>query len=170
MNTYNLHPLLVHFPIALLFLYSIIKIIPFKKWFGGFVWKDVERIILLFGVIGAYAAFMTGDIARHLFRPDRNIVEWHEFFATASVWIYSLLLFGEILFILNKKIIPKYLPNILVKIFIILEKILTNLYVSSLLALIGLITISITGMLGGVMVYGVNSDPIAPIVLNLLGL
>jgi hypothetical protein len=49
-------------------------------------------------------------------------------------------------------------------------KILTEKTLSKVLAFLGLVSITITGMLGGVMVYGVTADPLAPMVLKLLGL
>ena len=93
--SYNLHPLFVHFPIALLFLYSFIKIIPLKKW-----WPQGEIISL---------------------------------------------------------VIPS-------------KKNLTHPILSGFLALVGLVAIVVTGLLGGVMVYGPTADPAAGIVLRLLGL
>lgn len=40
----------------------------------------------------------------------------------------------------------------------------------SLLAVVGLFAITITGVLGGSIVYGTTADPLAPIVLKMLGL
>ena len=54
--TYNIHPLFVHFPIAFLFIYSLIKIVPVKKWLPKVSWKDIERVLLVVGVLGAFAA------------------------------------------------------------------------------------------------------------------
>lgn len=167
---YNIHPMVVHFPIALLVIYTFIKVIPFKKWFPSFAWKNVEQVLLFFGVLGAFAASSTGEIAEHLVRPDHDLVETHAFFAAASTWLYGLLLLGEISAFLNKKVIPKNSINFVTKLFAIIEKVLCEKHISVLLAIFGLVSITITGLLGGVMVYGVTADPIAPIVLQILGL
>ncbi len=169
--TYNIHPIFVHFPIALLFVYSLIKIIPFKKWFPGVSWRHAERILLFFGTLGAFAALYTGEIAEHLFKPARNLVEAHSTFAAISSWIYGVLLFGEILSIFNaSSLFIKINSPEFKKILIWKEKILTNEVFSRILAFLGLIAISVTGLLGGVMVYGLSADPVAGMVLKILGI
>ncbi|MDE2399683.1 MAG: hypothetical protein KGL67_01590 [Patescibacteria group bacterium] len=151
--TYNVHPIFVHFPIVLLLLYSIVKILPLDKFFPRVSWKQIERFLLVLGFLGALAAIYTGGIARHLIQPNRQLVGMHSTFATASTWIYGFLLFLEIIAIVKSKY----------------AKFSDGLF-SKLLALVGLISISITGLLGGVIVYGVTADPLAGIVLKLLGI
>ena len=168
--TYNIHPIIVHFPIALLFLYSIVKILPLQKWLPQVNWKPTERVLLVFGVLGAFAANATGEIAEHLVRPDHKLVETHAFFAGASTWIYGLLLLGEVLtilipFLASKTNLPKTMEYLG-----FIEKVLTQKLLSKLLAFFGLIAITITGMLGGVMVYGLSADPAAKVVLQILGI
>ena len=168
--TYNIHPIFVHFPIAFLLLYSFIKIVPLYKWFPRVAWKQVELVLLLAGVIGAFVANSTGEIAEHLVRPDHNLVEMHATFASISTWVYGLLLIGEALSVLTINIIPKIGIPKLTSFLVSIQKILTNRTLSIILALAGLVAISVTGLLGGVMVYGTTADPIAGVVLQLLGL
>ncbi len=168
--TYNIHPIFVHFPIAFLLLYSFIKIVPLYKWFPRVAWKQVELVLLLAGVIGAFVANSTGEIAEHLVRPDHNLVEMHATFASISTWVYGLLLIGEVLSVLTINIIPKIGIPKLTSFLVSIQKILTNRTLSIILALAGLVAISVTGLLGGVMVYGTTADPIAGVVLQLLGL
>lgn len=151
--TYNIHPIVVHFPVAFLFLYSIIKIIPLKKWFPSISWKQIERFLLFLGVLGAIAALFTGGIAEQLVQPNHRLVEAHSTFAFISTIIYGLLILIEIIAILKSKYIN-----------------LSNGKFSKFLAFLGLISISITGMLGGVMVYGVSADSLAGMLLKLLGI
>lgn len=167
---YNLHPIVVHFPIALLFLYSVIKIIPVSRWFPQVSWKQLERALLLVGVLGALAASYTGEIAEALIRPDYQLVEWHSWFAAIATWLYGLLLLGELLFLLRPLIIRK--PNFIAvtRVLDLIQTILTHRTLSLMMALLGLVALSVTGLLGGVMVYGLSADPLAPIVLKLLGL
>lgn len=168
--TYNIHPILVHFPIALLFVYSIIKILPFKKWFASVAWKDIERIFLLLGVFGSFASLATGDTAEHIIKTNHQLVEMHATFAGLSTWIYSILLAGEVILILNisyqSLIKNEKIKTILNKI----GNIINNEIISKILAILGFIAIFITGLLGGVITYGTSADPIAKIVLNLLGI
>ncbi len=168
--TYNIHPIFVHFPIAFLLLYSFIKIVPFYKWFPRVAWKQVELVLLLAGVVGAFVANSTGEIAEHLVSPDHNLVEMHATFASLSTWVYGLLLIGEILAILTINIIPKIGIPKLTSFLLSIQKILNNRSFSIVLALVGLVAISVTGLLGGVMVYGTTADPVAGIVLQILGI
>lgn len=167
--TYNLHPLVVHFPIAFLFLYSVIKILPLQTWFPLVAWKHIERTLLFFGVLGAFVADSTGEIAEELFRPDHQLVEIHETFASVTVVLYSMLLVGEIVSVFRLRYEHK-LTKTIHTIAVCIEKLLCHPILSRIIAALGFIAISTTGLLGGVMVYGVTADPFAEIVLKLLGI
>lgn len=170
MSSYNLHPIFVHFPIALLFLYSIIKILPCERWFPNVAWKHIERALLLVGVFGAFAALATGDTAEHLFHPNRRLVDAHSTFAAAATWMYGALLIGEFLAVVNPKILPKISSSALRAFLSGLERFLCNRVFSKIVAFLALVAITVTGVLGGAMVYGATADPMAGIVLKLLGI
>lgn len=169
--TYNIHPLFVHFPIALLFLYSIIKILPFKKWFPSVGWRDIERVLLLVGVLGAFAALVTGGTAEHLVHPNRALVDMHSTFGATATWLYGALLVGEIAAVTNAQKYAygkswKWVSSLLQ----FLELVLCNPILSGIIAFLGFIAIIVTGLLGGAIAYGVTADPLAPLVLRLLGI
>ncbi len=168
--TYNLHPLFVHFPIALLFLYSILKILPLNKWFPNVSWKHIERALLFFGVLGAFVALYTGGVAQDITQMHSDIVNVHSNFAVLATCIYGLLLFGEIISFIKTKYASVIQSKKILLFLAFTEKFLCDSIFSKLLALLGLVAISVTGMLGGVMVYGASADPIVPIVLKLLGI
>lgn len=168
--TYDIHPIFVHFPIALLVVYSIIKILPFKKWFPQVTWNYLESILLLIGVLGAFISSSTGEVAEHLTKANKNLVEMHSTFAGISTWLYGLLLLGEILVLLTPKLFPKFNLPKTSELVLFIQNLLTNPISSKIIAFLGLIAISITGMLGGVIVYGVSADPLAPMLLKLLGI
>jgi uncharacterized membrane protein len=148
----------------------LLRILPFDYWLPKVSWRQIRQVVLLAGVVGALAAITTGETAEHIVRPDRQIVEMHAFFATTSTWIYGLLLAGEALFILNPFIIKKFPEGIVPQLFRLIERILTNRALTLILAILGVIAISLTGLLGGIMVYGTSADPLAPHVLKLLGI
>ncbi len=161
--TYNIHPIFVHFPIALLCVYSLIRVVPFHRWFPSVSWKHIERALLFFGVLGAGASLYTGEIAEHLVKPPRDIVEMHAGFAVATTWIYGALLLGEILS-MWKTLSAKF------SFLVVVANILTHRVFGRVLAIAGFAAITITGLLGGVLVYGLSADPFAAIVLRWLGL
>lgn len=168
---YNIHPIFVHFPIALLFVYSFIKILPFRKWFPNVAWRDIERLLLIVGIGGAYLSLSTGEQAEEFTRPNRSLVEAHAFFANFSTRMYLLILIGEVANYINTKnfsFINKinYLPKLITWI----EKILTNKNLVIVLVVLGFITLFLTGVLGGVLVYGTTADPLAPFILKILNI
>lgn len=167
---YNIHPLIVHFPIALLFVYSLIKILPVNKWFPKLSWNSVRLVLITFGVLGAFVALSTGEVAEHLVKPNHDLVETHASLASLSTWIFALLFIGELIISLKHYINAHYHNLKFKKLLFGISNFLNNKYTSFLLALIGLIAISLTGMLGGVMVYGVSADPLAPTVLKIFGI
>lgn len=168
--TYNLHPIFVHFPIALLFIYSIIKVLPFDKWFPKVSWKHIEMTLLTLGVLSAFVAASTGETAERLEQPDRQLVEAHATFASITIWLYGLLLVGEFLKFFNPKIALKLNIPWLNDLLLFIEKVLTHRVFSKVLAFLGFVAIFVTGLLGGAMVYGTSADPLAPFVLKLLGI
>ncbi len=169
--TYNIHPIIVHFPVAMLFVYSIVKILPLKKWFPSVAWKDIERLLLLVGVLGACAALITGETAEHLVRPNHQLVEAHSTFATIATYVYGALLAGEFAAIINaKNYIYGKSWQWVSAILRLVERVLCNKVFSVILAIAGFIAISVTGMLGGVIAYGLTADPIAPLLLKVLGI
>jgi uncharacterized membrane protein len=173
--TYDFHPIFVHFPIAFLTLYSIIKILPLTRWFPRVAWRDIERVLLVFGFIGSIAALLTGEQAEELNRPPQDIAEWHEFFANTTIWLYGALLAGEFLSFIRRFFsqslgtIGAKWPSV-IKTFRFLENLLTHNLFSKLIAVVALGTLFLTGLLGGVMVYGTTADPLAPFVLKILGI
>ncbi len=167
---YNIHPLIVHFPIAFLLLYSLLTIVPFHRWLPTVAWREVRLVVLIAGVLGALVASSTGELAEHIARPDERIVEMHAFFASVSTWVYGLLLAGEVLALIYSRIRTILAVPFVRTVVSIMKNVLTHRAVVVVLAIVGVIAISLTGLLGGVMVYGTTADPLAPLVLRLLGL
>lgn len=167
--TYNIHPIFVHFPIALLTIYSLIRVIPVARWMPQVKWRDIERVLLAIGVLGAFAGLATGETAEHLTHPNHQLVEMHALFASLSTWLYGALLTGEAVAIYNVRSWAIRFPFV-TNITRLLERILCNETLSILIAFVALISIGITGLLGGVMVYGISADPLATVVLRLFGI
>lgn len=168
---YNLHPIFVHFPIAFLILYSLIVLLPLQKWFPKITFKITQNILLFTGTVGIFLAKATGETAQEIVKPDNNIVEMHELFANITTWFYVLLVvitfLPFIISFLQKKCIRfKKIISLLQRVHSFLNK---NLIIKTS-AFLGVISLFITGLLGGVMVYGLSVDPIAPFILKILGL
>ena len=94
----------------------------------------------------------------------------HSTFAGLATALYGALLAGELLNFVNPMLLPKIKNTTLVSLLTWLEKILTNKIFSVVLATLALLAITVTGLLGGVIVYGVSADPMAGIVVKMFGL
>ncbi|USN54629.1 MAG: hypothetical protein H6765_09085 [Candidatus Peribacteria bacterium] len=98
----ELHPLVVHFPIALLVLYCLIEmlqILPFAKHWDLL---QTKAILLFVGLAGAYAALQTGEIAAEKYKHN-PVVELHEEFAETTVNIFLTLAIIYVVYLLYKK-------------------------------------------------------------------
>jgi hypothetical protein len=94
----------------------------------------------------------------------------HALFAEISSVIYGALLLGEILYFFTPWINTKLKLVQINSFLLFIQNILISPLVSTVLAILGLVAISITGLLGGAIVYGISADPFAAIVLHLLGI
>lgn len=163
----DFHPFVVHFPVALLVVYSILEIFLVGRKNPDF-WNSFKDWILAIGLAGAFLSLLTGSIAEEGLIVKSNIVEAHEAVAQLTTAIFSFLLVARIsLRLLSKK--PELLENGLgfIKGPILLAN---NRFVLAGLALLGLISLSLTGALGAALVYGPKGDFVISLVIKILGL
>ena len=121
-------------------------------------------------MLGAYLANLTGGVAEDITSHHHDFLEMHEFFAGFSVNIYVILLIAELIVLLKPEYLKKFSLNALKPILIYLQKIFNYKIIFILLTVIGVVAISVTGLLGGVMVHGLAADPLAIYVLKVLSL
>lgn len=62
----NIHPLFVHFPIALLTVYAVAELLRFKRLTSQVWWWNVKTLLLGVGLLGGFATLQTGEIAEEL--------------------------------------------------------------------------------------------------------
>jgi uncharacterized membrane protein len=84
------HPLSVHFPIALLLVAFLFKLVAL--WYRREVWEKGGTILLALGVIGIWIAIYTGNqadgvVSRKLCDP--TILKEHENLAWTAAWLFS---------------------------------------------------------------------------------
>lgn len=131
------HPKIIHFPIAFLIVYLLLELLGaiFKKDF----FSKTAHLFLFFGVLGALAAVLTGNLAEDAFegwnKTTSAILETHSTYANITLWYFTALL--------------------VIRTFLVLRKKFSNLfrYIFCVLALVGSYFIYQTGKHGGEMVF-----------------
>lgn len=166
----NLHPIIVHFPIAFLVIWSLCEILPVSVWFKSVNWQPVKNFLVLIGFVGGWVSQITGEIAEHLIGRSQ-LVHTHSFFAQASMVLFGIFAFEVVIIFLKNRYNNIYVKlGVITKIIDWALNLVQNRAFRFLLAMLGLIAIFVTGLLGGVLVYGPTADPLAPYVLKILGL
>jgi len=141
----TLHPKIIHFPIALFVVYALLELIGVVAKKNDF--SKAAYILLLIGMLGAFAAVLTGHQAEDAWKSwtagSHGLLEEHETFATFSLWYYFLVVILRTAFVIQVEVKKKYSDSAM--------KIKTGFV---LLALLGCFLIYKTGEYGGKMVYG----------------
>ncbi|MFC2135051.1 DUF2231 domain-containing protein [Bacteroidota bacterium] len=137
----DLHPVVVHFPVALFIMYCLFEIISVITKNENLVVS--AHIVLIAGVVSSIGAAVTGHQAVEAIRilsakgitiPD-HLVELHENYATITMWYFFAILGFRTYFVIQKKFIER------IKIIFVI------------LSIFGSILIFETGRLGGDLVY-----------------
>ncbi len=170
----NIHPIFVHFPIALLSVYSLFELLRFRRLTELHSWKHIKAALLLTGIGGALIALATGDMAAEQLRGslERPLIEAHESWASGASAIYGILA-GAYLIDLIQELATGKLKVLLdgSRLFTLVARVKNVILKSSLaviLALIGLVAMTVTGGLGGAIVYGPDIDPVVSLIYRLV--
>ncbi len=169
----NIHPFVVHFPVALLTLYVFFEILPLSNWYPRVSWEDIKAILVSFGGLGILAALVTGQLAERslLARSAGNILYLHKLFAAASAAVFGIVALAYVIrWVFSKH--ADSLRRIKDRLFFLdaFSSFILERWVVVSLALIGFAVLFITGALGEIIVYGPNNDVITQFVSSLLHL
>jgi len=174
----NIHPVFVHFPIALLVAYSVLEL-------GAYIFPVLRRQAWLFpikafllftGVITAFTSLATGDIAEGIIEdtsPRAFIIETHSAFAVATSVLYLVLAAAYLnrVFDMNGWFDRIAATNGLLARGWAFKKRLAHLILDTwllpLVVLAALVTMTFTGALGAAIVYGPDIDPVVSYVYHL---
>lgn len=165
----NVHPLLVHYPIAFFMTYAVFELLRFKKLTKQPYWFYVKAILVCLGVISAGAAIIAGKIIQPQF-TQKTLVSIHEHVNESATAIFAIMAFCYIVaWIRNTphNAIPEKFQgfwNVALKI----EDLVLHTPLLFGLVIIGLLLITLGGTLGGIIVYGPKLDPITNFVYSLL--
>lgn len=167
----DLHPIFVHFPIALLTLYSFFEVI--RRWTKASFWMPLRAVLVITGTLGAFVSLSTGEGAEELYQNQSlwNVLEAHALAATVTTWIFGILAACYILQWASQQPFATSLPKAIAKPLAVLGSLAVKILrspLAPLLAIIGFLGLSLVGALGATLVYGAEFDPITSLVNRML--
>ena len=164
----NIHPIFVHVPIAFLTVYSLLELIRWKKIISKPFWPQLKCIILGIGFLGTLAALQTGQLAAAAYRntTTRPLVRIHSTYAAITTWYFAILLILYLGHLTNGHFKNRQLRSLTTSLSR-LYRILIESWFSVLIGIAGLALITVTGALGGAIVYGPDTDPIVSFIYHL---
>lgn len=164
----DIHPLLIHFPIALLSVYTVTQLIP-PRW----LWRNttlftLNTFLLLVGSATLLIARQSGDLLEHS-RQFTPLMHTHSQWATMTTVLYGILTIFYFLLLALKLTEVGKTPWLrpYTKILQPAQWLFNN-YIITLVALVGAGLLLVTGALGGGIVYGPTADPLVQFVTTWL--
>lgn len=164
----NVHPLVVHFPIALLTLYSLLEI---ASLFWRARTKKLEQtkiFLLLVGTVGTFFALQSGEMTvERLGLKESATIDTHEDFAERTYTTYMILSIYYLLVWARSRDLLTKLP---LKAEYFLITLLDRPYLRYFIILwaaLWLAFLTITGALGAAYTHGPDIDPVVQFIYDL---
>jgi uncharacterized membrane protein len=98
----NVHPLLVHFPIAFFITYSVFELIPLKLVKKQAYWFYIKAILVICGVLGAIVAGIAGKLAEASYPGLKQLINVHSSINELASAVFVLIAFAYIVSWLKK--------------------------------------------------------------------
>jgi uncharacterized membrane protein len=160
----NLHPIIVHFPIALLVLYTSLEVVSFFKKSRAEKLSFTKIFLLVVGIVWTFFALQSGEVAQDLLWKS-DLIHQHEEFAEMTYKTYLIILL--IYIITRETVLIKFKNPILSKISTFVAYLKTY-GVVVLLSVIWLVLLTIVWALWGAISHGPAVDPIVQYIYTLV--
>ncbi|MEK7649833.1 MAG: DUF2231 domain-containing protein [Patescibacteria group bacterium] len=174
----NVHPIFVHFPVALLTLYTLMEFVGLKRLTQHPAWFYVKAFLLIVGTASSFVARETGEMIEDQFRggPQTKLLEMHALWADITVIFFSVLSILYLAAFIRRDLMQTSIIGRVVALPVIsslfnlvarIYDLFANSALMMIFALLGLVTITIVGGLGGALTYGPNVDPVVKFIYDL---
>lgn len=159
----NVHPLIIHFPIALWFVYCGILLVQFFWWRDNEQLNTIKYFCLIIGTIWGFFALQSGEVAADIYGKS-PLVHTHEEWADATFKLFVVMSLITIFTLQSWTKIYTWDTTI--------RKHLTTLLHHKMIALVWIawiVSLTIVGALGGAITRGTHTgDPLSDLVVELL--
>lgn len=159
----NLHVVIVHFPIALLTLYSLLELISFGRIRQLSYLFYIKAFLVVLGAGSAFASMQTGKMIAGGFLDHGRLLQTHALFGTITTYYFGIAGLVYLIAFLGRSGWGR-----IAKPAMYAEKMLGS-WCMPFVGLAGLIIITITGALGGSIAFGPDIDPVARFIYDLFG-
>ncbi len=168
----NIHPIIVHFPIALLVVYALCELVRFSFVTRQSYWFYVKAVLVIVGSLSASVALESGETAAEMLTERNPLVRVHSNFAEISSWIFGIIAFSYLILWVHRVFPALFSEKLgaLGRVIMWLAGLVQRTPIIVTLSLFGLLFVTVTGGLGGAIVYGSNFDPFMRPILTYLGL
>jgi uncharacterized membrane protein len=172
----NIHPIFVHFPLALLTLYALMVLVPLRFSSKFSWWAGAASFLSVVGWLLTLPTAATGGIAEELVKGkvDPALIEMHSSFAGAIIIIFFLFFAANTVRAAKERGWGDRISarnSLFLRVWNFKQKcarVILDTFLGKVLALLGLAAILITGGLGGAIVYGPDFDPLVSAIHGLL--
>jgi uncharacterized membrane protein len=164
----TIHPLLVHFPVAMLSLYGILEIISGFPIIRKFDLTITKLVLVIIGTLGGMLASVSGEAIEHSFSGLHNLVEMHSTWATLTNFLGIIITALLLVSYFSSFIVSRYADGTIARITGIITRLAQTRALMVILGLCVIISITVTGALGAVIVHGPQVDPVVNFIYTTL--
>lgn len=157
----NVHPLLVHFPIAFLSLYALLELLRFTVFTKQPYWFYLKAVLLFMGVFSAGLAILAGLLIEQQFSNQGALLVLHKNINEIASFLFAVLAFSYLVSWLERTRefkMPSSLKSFW-KLSLWIKHITLETWFLYVIVLAAFFLITIGSALGGIIVYGPNLDP-----------